>query len=204
VRRFAKKHGVDVYRFSYGVEGEQVDDAEAEMHFAHHAPAFITHNLAPFTRGVANGTVCKLHAMSFTSPPISERDSEGIIRLMQPPTAIIVQLKDGSLFPIIRRQITTQLENKISAFPFSLGFSCTFHKSQGATLDCIVIDLNKTPKILGALQHASLYVAISRVRSGADIRVLPPRGEGLGYLTNLSPPKGLEEWLLKNLSISGQ
>jgi hypothetical protein len=51
----------------------------------------------------------------------------------------------------------------------------------------VILEVNKRPRILGRLEHSSFYVGVSRVRMTSDMRFLPPRGEGLGYLKSLKP-----------------
>ena len=57
-------------------------------------------------------------------------------------------------------------ENRVTAFPFRLGYASTLHKVQGATLDHITLwlDLANMP--------AAGYVALSRVRKDAHWRFL--------------------------------
>lgn len=60
-------------------------------------------------------------------------------------------------------------------FPYELAFAITFHKCQGRTMNKIVLDLNQQH---GSGRHASvtyssLYVGLSRVRKGSDIRLFP-------------------------------
>jgi hypothetical protein len=68
-----------------------------------------------------------------------------------------------------------------------LGFSVTFHKVQGQTLDKVILDVNKRP-FRPYVDLPGFYVAISRVKSSCNMRILPRNsndGPDLSYLTNL-------------------
>ena len=85
---------------------------------------------------------------------------------------------------------------RVKPHPVDLGFSLTFHKVQGQTLDRVIVDLNDRP-FRPAVDFFSLYVAISRVRRGCDIRVLPLQPGQLRRirLLSLQPPEELRLWL---------
>lgn len=80
-------------------------------------------------------------------------------------------------------------------FPFELSFAMTVHKAQGRTLEKVVIDLTDHPTHYARMKFAAVFVALSRVRRGSDIRLLQhtPRGkafcpiEAYSYLRNLRP-----------------
>jgi hypothetical protein len=57
-------------------------------------------------------------------------------------------------------------------FAVDLAFVITFHKCQGRTINKVILDLSKQPGN-GNVTYSSLYVGLSRVRKGADIRLLP-------------------------------
>lgn len=77
-----------------------------------------------------------------------------------------------------------------------LGFSVTVNKIQGKTVDKIIIDLNYRPWRQQFDFH-SLMVAISRVRSSKNIRVLQqqPGNVNFDYLLQLEPNAKLLVWL---------
>jgi hypothetical protein len=52
-------------------------------------------------------------------------------------------------------------------FPLRLAYATTFNSCQGLTLDQVVLDLT-----MPVFAHGQLYTSLSRVRSGADIRIL--------------------------------
>ena len=68
---------------------------------------------------------------------------------------IIFDLNEEGYVPLRRRQ-----------FPVQLSFAMTIHKSQGQTLDNVLIYLQKP-----AFQHGQLYVALSRGKSKSNIKV---------------------------------
>lgn len=57
-------------------------------------------------------------------------------------------------------------------FPIRLAYGITIHKSQGSTLDRVVVDLR-----CGCFEHGQLYVALSRVRGFAHIAILIQEGQ---------------------------
>ena len=71
-----------------------------------------------------------------------------------------------------KEYVTTSKGGKIGYFPMQvqLRFSVTFHRLQALTLPCLIIELNASP--MKALTLASVYVALSRVRRGEDLRIL--------------------------------
>lgn len=57
-------------------------------------------------------------------------------------------------------------------FPINLGYATTIHKSQGATMDQLIVDMGNV------WESGQAYVAMSRVRSADSLRVMrPSRGK---------------------------
>lgn len=75
--------------------------------------------------------------------------------------------------------------------PYQLGFAMTIHKAQGTTIDKVVIDLYCQPSGSRWLKFDGVFVALSRVRSRADLRLLRHEGssfeEAYCYITKLLP-----------------
>lgn len=68
-----------------------------------------------------------------------------------------------------QKKLKTNITVKRKALPLIPAYSITTHKSQGQTLPKIVIDLNMPP---GAVEVASAYVPLSRVKKLEDLVIL--------------------------------
>ena len=62
---------------------------------------------------------------------------------------------------------SSDIEVERRQFPVRLAYAMTIHRSQGQTLDRIVVDLRQA-----AFAHGQLYVALTRARKMKDIRIL--------------------------------
>lgn len=65
------------------------------------------------------------------------------------------------------KQIIEKETGTFKQFPLQLGYSLTIHKSQGKTLDKVIIDIGR-----GAFAHGQLYVALSRTRNKEDMHIV--------------------------------
>ena len=80
--------------------------------------------------------------------------------------------------------------------PVELGFCCTFHKIQGQTVECIILALHPRSSCqLLSMSFEMLYVALTRVRSAEDIRIMSCPIKGLQHLRNLKRPACFDAWL---------
>lgn len=109
-------------------------------------------SLGTFTGQTVSGKLrVRLHS---GSDVVVDRHSwERMRYTLDPQKGEIVQRKDGS----------------ISQFPVRLAHGMTIHKSQGATLDSVAIDLGD-----GAFASGQTYVALSRVRSIEGLHLREP------------------------------
>jgi hypothetical protein len=189
---FARRNGAPVFKIKNGTKKKKNKSEDLVLFFVSGAPAILTSNIAP-DQGIANGTRCFLHAVSYRSRadavPQQDHPSE-----------------DGTYpaapnFVIVKLQVTGELlalQKKNGTFPVELAFALTFHKSQGATLGKVILQVRKRPSGLGNVSHAALYVALTRVTNPADIRVFSsPATAQLHYLNKLKPLKDIEEWIKK-------
>ena len=74
------------------------------------------------------------------------------------------------------------------------GFSITYHKILGRTIDRLILDLNKYPN--GKLTHAMVLVGLSRVRDLTHIRTMPmQKGQDQRHLLKLKANPEMLCWL---------
>ena len=88
----------------------------------------------------------------------------------------------------VKPKIEFELVSSAKQFPFSLGWAMTIHKSQGATLDGVAVDLS------GVFQPGMAYVALSRTRRVEDLLIT---GEVFaeGHVKDIDPL--LEEYMTR-------
>uniref|UniRef100_A0A8C5PXT8 ATP-dependent DNA helicase n=1 Tax=Leptobrachium leishanense TaxID=445787 RepID=A0A8C5PXT8_9ANUR len=139
-------------------------------------------------RGLCNGTRLIVKAMrqnviiAQVLTPTSERKTVFIPRIDLAPSNTDLP------FVLRRRQ-----------FPIKLAFAMTINKSQGQTLDRVGIYLPEP-----VFSHGQLYVAFSRVKSSADVKIKVIDGREQGYLlpgTNACFTKNV---VFKEILLSGQ
>jgi hypothetical protein len=77
----------------------------------------------------------------------------------------------------------------IDPFPYMLAFAMTIHKAQGRTLRKVIIDLTCHPDGKRRLTFPAVFVALSRVRTRFDLRLLhhpnTTNQNAYHYITNL-------------------
>jgi hypothetical protein len=98
-----------------------------------------------------------------------------------------VQISTGGLS-------TRRFTAKVECHQFELAFVSTVHKSQGSTLKKIIISLLNRPFPPRRNDWHAIYVALTRVRSGDDLRVLADAAD-LNFLDHLRPPADLLQFI---------
>ena len=83
-----------------------------------------------------------------------------------------------------------------SQYPIRLAYALTIHKSQGQTLDKVVVDLGKNERSLGLA-----FVALSRVKNYTDFIIQPFPLDRLTKIKNSTSlkPRVNEEHRIKKL-----
>ena len=85
-------------------------------------------------------------------------------------------------------------------FPLEIAFAITVHKAQSRTMDKVILALSERGQSRCEITYAHLFVALSRVKSGADLRLLIHKKSGtngqydweaLEYLTTLVPDSSI-------------
>lgn len=102
-------------------------------------------------------------AVMFKPPEPTETSlpglTNGILPIFPKEITFTIINQDGSKYRVTRRQ-----------FPITPGYAFTDFKSQGQTIERVIIDLAKPP--IGALNPFNAYVALSRSRGRDTIRLL--------------------------------
>jgi hypothetical protein len=178
--------------------------------FAQGSPVRITYN-ANVPMGVAHGAEGRLVGLSlsqeerdFALPLMRQAAPGSVITLRQPPLAVLVRAPGAPSLgnPVTlpcqvsdrrRTQVVTvgqgiggPLRCSVIDPGYELAFAITFHSVQGATLRRVVLDLNFNSLMPSGLPLSSIYVGLSRVRRGLDLRVLPTLSStGIDHLLQL-------------------
>lgn len=195
----------------------------AVQYFVLGAPANIIQNHNPVATGIVNGTRVLMHSLVWHNgyqwtPPVDSKPGQ-IHDVPRPGYLVVVRSTDGnvkSTFPQdktrVQELIPLQLEPGedhvqgvkllYKAFPLDMGFAITYHKVQGQTMRQVILFLHeRKTRQLAKLQWESLYVAMTRVKCGNDLRVCY-RGShaqtscirGLQHLTKLKRPELYDTW----------
>ncbi|PPQ92734.1 hypothetical protein CVT25_015701 [Psilocybe cyanescens] len=143
-------------------------------------------NIANGTRGIIHDII--LDEREWTHPPITD----GTAKLKYPPAMILFKPNkrtelqfDGiepGLIPLTPSEATFSVKTKGKKkksmlikrrqYGITAGYAFTDYKSQGQTIEYVIIDLAKPPT--GSLSPFGVYVAMSRSRGRDTIRLLRP------------------------------
>jgi hypothetical protein len=222
LKNFARRNNLPIFRWRNEVQGimmtekQHSDLAENEPilfgYFCPGAPAVITTNINPSNR-LANGTPVTLFSLTFHQDAVLPEafelntfSSPGEIIDVPFPYSInvkrrsyLAQCSDSDeIIPIFQEPPKEDRKKKkisISHHGLHLSFAMTFHKSQGQTLDRVIVDVNnraKHSKSLGRISWHALFVALSRVKKSNHIRLLPPFGSPtFSFIDHLHPSNQL-------------
>ncbi|XP_034236438.1 uncharacterized protein LOC117642399 [Thrips palmi] len=119
------------------------------------AVCLITRNLN-VDQGLVNGT--KVIVQSISPNLVRVRKATSSESFGIPRITFKFPMLPGSPLTVVRRQ-----------FPLQLAYGMSVHKSQGQTIDLVGVDLRTE-----CFTHGQLYVALSRVRSRENIKLLVP------------------------------
>ena len=90
---------------------------------------------------------------------------------------------------------------RVKSHALEPAFAITFHKLQGTTISKVILDLRKRPGTAAGIKDVTfegLCVGWTRVRKGADIRVIPPHygaSNAFDHPLKLGPSAHLISWL---------
>ena len=188
-------------------------------YFVENAPCFVTKNTY-MEHGIANGTRARLHSIvwehdcdrveSFesyspgqlvevTQPLYVNIEVEKIDNETSAKSTIVVPMpRVITRFELVKYNAKTRTKAKNLAcysHNVTLGFAVTYYKSQGQTLDRVILHLHKSPgRAMKRLDFEAMYVALSRVKQGKHIRTVFG-SHGLQHLSTLQRSKYFDLWL---------
>ena len=193
---------------------------ELYSYFTVGAPCFVTHNIVPLL-GVANGTAATLHSVTCSSLQLQEQLKEMVSAskpgdIIEIPCPYAVNVDVGQSTVLGKLSLVTGasvlalplqriyahdldvlgVTVKYFSFPFTLGFSVTFHKVQGKTLKRVILSLNHRKGFgRSTISYNCFLVGVSRVTCSAHLRRLPKFSqEDLFHVTKLRPSPELLKW----------
>lgn len=109
--------------------------------------------------GYVNGSMGKVTKIVDDRSDPEKSYIEVLIDGKDKPSRIKRETWEKIKYTVAGGQILTYAVGKITQFPMRLGYSISAHKSQGMTLDSVILKMNK------AFESGQVYTAISRCRS---------------------------------------
>lgn len=186
------------------VSARDANGLEPVLYLCKNARVMLTINIDPL-KGLANGAFGTVKYIIY-----NKNNNELPPNL---PLVVIVQFdayKGKPIIPAIERSVSispitayftlsNDIKGKISSrqqIPLRLAWAITIHKSQGQTLDKVVIDIGKQRKIKASGLE---YVAFSRVREVKDLVLMPVDWPRFRLLNKPNKIKLKEEKRLKQM-----
>jgi hypothetical protein len=171
-----------------GLEDKATGKLPATVHMAIGMKAMVLLNIAT-EADIANGTRGEIQDIILDErEDLSMPDEDGAIKLKYPPAMLLFKpdketklmfpgLPPGVIpltpsqapFTVIGRTGTKFKANR-RQYAMTAGYAFTDYKSQGQTIEYVIIDIGKPPT--GSLSPFSIYVALSRSRGRDTIRLL--------------------------------
>ena len=121
------------------------------------------------------------------------------MKKQQSSTMIVPMIRVSHDFQVIKyNRKTKQKGVRLRCYTHNVAptFAVTFHKAQGQTIANVILHLHKHPgRALKRIQFQGLYVALSRVELGSNIRVVFDDINGLNHLYSLKRPQNFDLWV---------
>jgi ATP-dependent exoDNAse (exonuclease V) alpha subunit len=171
-----------------GMEDRSSGKLNHQMEIAVGMKTMVTQNIST-EAGIANGTRGIITDIILDPrEPATPPDDEGAIHLKYPPAMVLFKPDHGTtarfrgidpgVVPItpstMTFTITTDDKKKFGVkrrqLPITPGYAFTDYKSQGQTIEYVIIDIGRPPS--GNISPFSIYVALSRSRGRDTIRLL--------------------------------
>lgn len=129
---------------------DQACNTSNVLEFKVGAQVMITKNIDP-DAGIVNGSRGVITS-------ISQGETKSAIN-----TTVYVKLMSGEVYPVSFQKWEMEVDDNVTVIreqlPLMLAYAFTIHKSQGATLDCVLLDIGKI------FEYGQVYTGLSRCRT---------------------------------------